>query len=893
MTVRKTLIALLAASALSAPALAQQAQQTAPPPGSPAATITIPGNQLPPPPEKFGGKIERDARNSTPYWPARVVPPKGAPNVLLIITDDAGYGVPSTFGGVIPTPALDRIANSGLRYTNFHSTALCSPTRAALITGRNHHSVGYGVIAEQATGYPGYDSIITKDKATIGRILTDNGYRTAWFGKNHNTPEYQASQAGPFGQWPTGMGFEYFYGFMGGDTNQWQPGNLVRNTTPIYPFVDKPGWNLMTAMADEAIDYVNRMNALSPDTPFFIKFAPGATHAPHHPTPEWVKKISEMHLFDQGWNKLRETIFENQKRLGVIPQNAKLTPWPKDLIKEWDQLSADEKKLFIRQAEVFAAFAAYADSEIGRVIQSIDDLGKLDNTLVIYIEGDNGTSSEGQPNGTPNEVAMFNQINPSVEDQLKYFYDVWGTDRTYGHMSIGWAWAFDTPFSWTKQIVSHFGGTRQGMAVSWPAVIKDKGGIRNQFHHVIDVVPTILEAAKIKQPDIVDGIKQSPIEGVSMMYTFDAGNANAPSTHKTQYFEMFADRALYSDGWIASTKVLRPPWVTIAKLPAPQDYPWELYDLHNDWTQAEDVAAKYPDKLKELQALFLQEAEKYQVLPLDSSVATRMITPRPSLSAGRTSFAWTRPLTGTPNGDAPSLLNASYTFKADVDIPQGGAEGMLITQGGRFGGYGFYVLKNKPVFTWNLVDLKRVRWEGTELTPGHHLIEFDFKYDGLGAGTMVFGNYSGIGQGGTGTLKIDGNVVATEKMEHTLPFILQWDEAFDIGSDTGTPVDDNDYQAPFAFTGKLNKVTLDIDRPKLSPDDVKRLQEAARAAGDGPSADAGKTASAEPQVGTVGLSLVDKIQLRIDKREGCRKQAEARNLGVVDRIKFIQQCVQQ
>ncbi|WP_440638872.1 arylsulfatase [Bradyrhizobium sp. PUT101] len=887
------LVAFSLTFAISAPALAQQVQQAAPPPGSPAATITIPGDQLPPPPQKFGGKIERDARNSTPFWPSRVVPPKGAPNVLLIITDDAGYGVPSTFGGVIPTPALDRIAQGGLRYTNFHSTALCSPTRAALITGRNHHSAGYGVIAEQATGYPGYDSIITRDKATIGRILTDNGYHTAWFGKNHNTPEYQASQAGPFDQWPTGMGFQYFYGFMGGDTNQWEPGNLVRNTTAIYPYQGNPGWNLVTAMADDAIDYVNRMNALSPDTPFFIKFAPGATHAPHHPTKEWVKKIGDMHLFDQGWNKLRETIFDNQKKLGVIPQNAKLTPWPKDLIKEWDQLSADEKKLFIRQAEVFAAFAAYADDEIGRVIQSIDDLGKLDNTLIIYIEGDNGTSAEGQPNGTPNEVAMFNQINPSVEEQLKYFYDVWGTERTYNHMSIGWAWAFDTPFSWTKQIVSHFGGTRQGMAISWPAVIKDKGGIRSQFHHVIDVVPTVLEAAKIKQPDIVDGIKQSPIEGVSMIYTFDANNENAPSTHKIQYFEMFADRAIYNDGWIASTKVLRPPWVTGGvKLPSPADYPWELYDLKNDWTQAEDVAARYPDKLKELQALFWKEAEKYQVLPLDSSMATRIITPRPSLSAGRTSFVWTRPLTGTPNGDAPSLLNASYVFKADVEIPQGGAEGMLITQGGRFGGYGFYVLKNKPVFTWNLVDLKRVRWEGAELTPGKHVIEFAFTYDGLGTATMLFGDYSGIGKGGTGTLKVDGNVVATEKMEHTLPFILQWDEALDIGSDTGTTVDDNDYQAPFAFTGKINRIALDIDRPKLSPADIKRMEEAARAAGDGPSADAGKVASAVPQVSSsIGLNLVEKIQLRIDKREGCRKNAEAKGLGMVDRVKFVQECV--
>lgn len=895
MSLRAILAALLFTSAVSSPALAQQAQSPAPPLGSPAATMTIPGDQLPPQPQKFGGKIEREATKSTPYWPARVVPPKGAPNVLLILTDDAGYGVPSTFGGVIPTPALDRIADNGLRYTNFHSTALCSPTRAALITGRNHHSVGYGVIAEQATGYPGYDSVITRDKATIGRILKDNGYHTAWFGKNHNTPEYQASQAGPFDQWPTGMGFEYFYGFMGGDTNQWEPGNLVRNTTPIYPYEGKPGWNLMTAMADEAIDYMNRINALSPETPFLIKFAPGATHAPHHPTPEWIKKISDMHLFDQGWNKLREQIFANQKRLGVIPQTAKLTPWPDDLIKSWDKLSDDEKKLFIRQADVFAAFVAYADNEIGRVVQAVDDLGKLDNTLIIYIEGDNGTSAEGQPNGTPNEVAMFNQINPSVEEQLKYFYDVWGTDKTYNHMSIGWAWAFDTPFSWTKQIVSHFGGTRQGMAISWPKVIADKGGIRNQFHHVIDVVPTILEAAKIKQPEFVDGIKQSPIEGVSMMYTFDARNANAPSTHKTQYFEMFADRAIYHDGWIASTKVLRPPWVTAGvKLPSPMDYPWELYNLNSDWTQYEDVAAKNPDKLKELQDLFWKEAEKYQVLPLDASVAGRLVIPRPSLSAGRTSFAWTRPITGTPNGDAPSLLNTSYNLKADVEIPQGGAEGMLITQGGRFGGYGLYVLKNKPVFTWNLVDLKRVRWEGPELTPGKHVIEFDFKYDGLGAATMVFGDYSGIGKGGTGVLKVDGRAVATEKMDHTLPFILQWDEALDIGSDTGTPVDDNDYSAPFTFTGKLDKITLNIDRPKLSPDDIKRLQETARAAGDGPSADAG-TAPIEavtPEVSSgIGLGLMEKVDIHMDKLETCRKEAVAQNLGVAERVAYVRNCM--
>ncbi len=812
---------------LAAP-LPAAAQQAAAPPGSPAATTTLDGSQLPPPPPKFGGVIEDTAPRSKPYWPARIVPPKGAPNVLLIMTDDAGFGVSSTFGGVIPTPALDRIAASGLRYTNFNSTALCSPTRAALITGRNHHSVGFGVISEQATGYPGYDSIITRDKATIGRILRDNGYRTSWFGKDHNTPAFEASQAGPFDQWPTGMGFDYFYGFVGGDTNQWEP-NLFRNTTEIYPFVGKPGWNLTTAMADDAIAYMKQLDALSPDQPFFVYYVPGGTHAPHHPTKEWIDKISAMHLFDQGWNKLRDQIFENQKKLGVIPKDAKLTPWPKDLLKDWDQLTPDEKKMFLRQVDVFAAYAAYTDHEIGRVIQAVEDMGKLDNTLIIYIEGDNGTSSEGTLIGTPNEVAMFNQVEVPVADQLKYFYDVWGSDKTYNHMAVPWAWAFDTPFSWTKQIASHFGGIRQGMAISWPAVIKDRGGIRNQFHHVIDIVPTILDATKIKAPKVVDGIPQSPIEGVSMAYTFDAKSANAPSKRTTQYFEMMGDRAIYHDGWIASTKVMRPPWDTAAAPRDPMTFPWELYDVEHDWTQSTDLAAQSPAKLKELQALFMQEAKKYQVLPLDTSVVQRLIIPKPSITAGRNVFTWTQPLAGTPNGDAPSVLNTSYNFKAEVEIPQGGAEGMLITQGGRFAGYGFYLLQGKPVFLWNLVDLKRVKWEAPEaLAPGKHVVEFDFKYDGLGMATLAFGSPSGIGQGGTGVLKVDGKAVATQKLEHTIPFILQWDENLDVGSDTLTGVNDEDYQPPFDFTGTIDKITLTIDRPKLTPEDEKKLMQEAQ-----------------------------------------------------------------
>lgn len=802
------------------------AQQTTGVPGSPSATSTIDGKQLPAPEPAFGGVIKDTAKDSKPWWSPRTVPPKGAPNVLLIMTDDVGFGAPSTFGGVIPTPALDLIGKTGLRYTNFHSTALCSPTRAALITGRNHHSAGFGVVSEQSTGFPGYNSVIGQDKATIGRILKDNGYATSWFGKAHNTPTFQASQIGPFDLWPTGMGFEYFYGFIGGDTSQWQP-NLFRNTSPISPFLGKKDWNLTTAQADEAIDWINQLNQIDPSKPFFCYYVPGGTHAPHHPTQEWVRKISDMHLFDKGWNALRDEIFANQKKLGILPQDAKLTPWPHDLLKNWDELSADEKKMFIRQAEVYAAYLAYTDHEIGRVIQSLKDNGKLDNTLIVYISGDNGSSAEGSLVGTPNEVAMFNGANVPVEDQLKYFYDIWGTDRTYNHMAVGWTWAFDTPFSWTKQVASHFGGMSQGVCVSWPGHIKDVGAIRHQFHHVIDVVPTILEACTIKAPDTVDGIKQKPIEGTSFAYTFDQANAAVPSHHKTQYFEMMGDHAIYNDGWIASTKVIRAPWVTSG--PVNQDpvnnVTWELYDLTKDPTQSNDLAASNKAKVDELKALFLSEAKKYNVLPLDASCATRLVAPRPNITAGRSEFVYTKPLTGIPQGDSPLLLNTSYTVKANVDIPAGGAEGVLLTSGGRFAGYGFYLLKGKPVFLWNLADLKRVRWEGPEaLSPGNHEIEFDFKYDGLGTGTIAFNNMSGIGRSGTGTLKVDGKVVQTQKMENTLPLILQWDESFDIGSDTGTTVCDQDYQVPFAFTGKLNKLTLKLDRPTLSAADIKMLE---------------------------------------------------------------------
>ena len=462
--------------------------------GSPSATTTIPGNQLPPPPPAFGGVINESAKDSKPWWPPRVVPPAGAPNVLLIMTDDQGYGVSSTFGGVIPTPALDRIAAAGLRYTQFHSTALCSPTRAALITGRNHHEVGFGVITELSTGFPGYDFYFGPEHATIGTILRDNGYSTSWFGKDHNTPAFQYSAAGPFDQWPSGMGFEYFYGFMGGESDQWTP-YLFRDHTQIFPWVDKPDYNLTTDMADEAIDYLRKLDAVAPDKPFFLYYVPGGSHSPHQPKKEWIDKFKGK--FDAGWNAMRDKIFANQKRLGVIPLNAQLTPWP-DELPTWESRTAEEKKLFARQAEVFAGYTAYTDHEIGRVIQQVEDMGKLDNTLIIYICGDNGTSPEGTLLGTPNQMTAYNGIlDVPVGAQLE-FYDSWGSAATYPHMAVAWSWAFDTPFKWTKQIASHFGGTRQGLAISWPARIKDVGGVRSQFHHIIDIVPTILEAAGLK-----------------------------------------------------------------------------------------------------------------------------------------------------------------------------------------------------------------------------------------------------------------------------------------------------------------------------------------------------------------------------------------------------------
>jgi len=792
-------------------------------PGSPSATTTIDGRQLPPPDPKFGGVIKEKATDSKPWWPPRVVPPKGAPNVLLIMTDDCGFGAPSTFGGVIPTPALDRIAKSGLRYTQFHSTSLCSPTRAALITGRNHHVAGFGVVGEAATGYPGYDSVIRKECGTIGEILKENGYATSWFGKDHNTPFYQSSPAGPFDQWPCGMGFDYFYGFVGGDTSQWQP-NLFRNTTAIYPFQGNPGWNLTTAMADDAIQYMKQLKEIAPQQPFFVYYVPGGTHAPHHPTPEWIKKISDMHLFDGGWNKIRETIFANQKRLGIMPAGAKLTQWPDELPK-WDSLNLMEKKLFIKQADVYGAYLAYTDHEIGRVIQAVEDMGQLDNTLIIYISGDNGASAEGMLNGTPNEFTTFNGVAVPVKDQFVW-YEFWGSDKTFPHYAAEWAWALDAPFKWMKQVASHRGGTAQGMCISWPGHIKDVGGIRHQFCHVIDIVPTILEASGISAPQTINGIQQKPIEGVSLTYTFDKANAEVPTRHATQYFEMLGNRAIYQNGWMAVTTPVTLPWELNTKPPPDviSGYKWELYNLNEDVTQADDLAAKMPDKLRELQQVFYVEAAKHDVLPLDNSTLTRFLTQRPSTTAGRNEFEYSGELSGVPPACAPNILAKDFTIEAQIEVPEGGAEGMIVTEGGRFGGYGLFLSKGvdglrrgKVVFLYNLLDLKRTIWDGPELTPGKHTVLFDFKYHG-----------PGFGKSGTGELFLDGKSVAKKTMDQTTPIMFPEDETFDVGQDTRTPVAllEYRYDCPFKFTGKIDKLRFKLGPSQYTADDKQKAADA-------------------------------------------------------------------
>jgi arylsulfatase A-like enzyme len=762
---------------------------------------------LPRPPQPFRGTISRTAAQSTPDFPKPVTAPKGAPNILLILTDDVGFGASSTFGGPIATPTLDRIASHGLRYNQFHTTALCSPTRAALITGRNHHVDASGVIMEMATGYPGYNSLMSPTSGTIGEVLRQNGYSTAWFGKNHNIPDWQTSQAGPFDLWPMRLGFDYFYGFLGGDTDQWHSA-IYEGNKPVEEegqFGPNPV-HFDKLMADHAIAWIRQQHALVPDQPFFVYYAPGTAHAPHHAPKEWIDRFKGK--FDQGWDQVREETLARQKRMGIVPANTKLTTRPQE-IPAWGSLSSDQKRLYAHMMEVYAGALAYCDNQIGRVLDVISENGELDNTLVIYIQGDNGASAEGSMQGTTNEVGTAGNGVPETLDYLLSVMDQLGGPSTYNHYPVGWAHAMDAPFQWTKQVASHFGGTRNDMVISWPARIKANGEVRSQFHHVIDVVPTICEATGIKFPSMLNGAKQTPIEGVSMVYTWE--NPNAESTHHTQYFELVGNRAIYNDGWIAATTPLRLPWTTFGASPSPDDFKWELYNIKEDYSEANDLAAEQPDKLKEMQGLFDREAEKYQVYPLDSSFAERADPAiRPSLNPGRNTFTYYPGMIRIPEATAPDVKNKSWTISADLEIPDGGANGVLATQGGRFGGWGFLVLDGKPEFVYAFSNQAQHKYRiisKQTLGAGKHSIKFDFKYDG-----------GGIGKGGTGTLSVDDQQVARGRIENTIRARFSLDETFDIGEDTGTPVvDDYEKLMPFKFTGTLNEVTIKLGESHLTP----------------------------------------------------------------------------
>ena len=763
---------------------------------------------LPVPEQPFGGKIGRTTKDSVKDFPKMMEAPKGAPNVLLILTDDVGFGASSTFGGPIPTPTMDRLANNGLRYTQFHTTALCSPTRAALLTGRNHHSAASGVIMEAGTGFPGYNTLAPKSAGTFAEILKQNGWNTSWYGKNHNVPDWQSSQAGPFGLWPTGLGFEYFYGFIGGDTSQWNPA-IIEGTKPIEPPHDAKDYFFDKDMADHAINWIRMQHAVAPNKPFVAYYAPGTAHAPHHAPPDWIAKFKGK--FDQGWDKVREESFARQKALGVIPANAQLTERSAG-IPVWDSLNADQKKVYARMMEVYAAALAHCDYQMGRILDAIQESGELDNTLVIYIQGDNGASGEGGLQGLLNEMTFFNAIPEDFQEVLRRM-DELGGPNTFNHYPVGWAHAMDTPFQWTKQIASHFGGTRNGLVISWPARIKDKGGIRTQFHHVIDIMPTILEAAGLPAPTSINGVEQKPIEGVSMAYTFD--NASAPSKRQTQYFEMIGNRAIYHDGWVAATTPPTSPWSSSGGNVAVLDYEWELYNVKDDFTEARNVAASEPAKLKELQDLFWAEAEKYHVLPIDNSKVERLdVRNRPSLTLGRDTFIYYDGMIRIPEGAAPDLKNKSFGISATVTIPKKGAEGVLMTQGGRFGGVGLYVKNNRPVFHYNVVGVARYTVAAKDtLTPGKHVITLDFNYDG-----------GGLGKGGTATLTVDGKKVASENLQRTIPFRMSLDETLDIGEDTGTPVSE-DYEVPFKFTGELKNVTIQIADRKLTEAELQQYRE--------------------------------------------------------------------
>ncbi len=736
-----------------------------------------------------------DARNVKPPPRVEVTPPPGAPNVVIVLVDDMGFGVPTTFGGPVSMPTLDSLAEQGLRYTNVHTTALCSPTRAALKAGRNHHTVNMGFITEMATSFPGDTGQIPDSTASLAEILRLNGYSTAAFGKWHETATWEVSISGPFARWPTFQGFDKFYGFIGGETNQWAPYLYDGVTAADVP--TDPNYHFMTDMTDKAVAWVKLQNALTPDKPTFIYFAPGAKHAPHHVPKEWIARWKGK--FDQGWDKLREETLARQLRLGVVPSGTKLAPKPA-AIKDWSSLTPDERRLFAHQAEVFAAYAEYADHEIGRLLQAFAEIGQADNTMVFYIAGDNGTSGEGGMNGMFNEYTYFNGVHEQVADMLKHL-DQWGGPETYPHMAAGWSVAFDAPFGWMKQVPSDFGGTRNGMVVRWPKAIQARGGIRTQFGHVIDVAPTVLEAIGLPEPKLVNGTPQIPMEGTSLVYSFD--EPGAAERHKTQYFEIAGNRALYHDGWYART-IHRAPWEPKPRRPLERDV-WELYDTRSDFSLANDVAAKNPQKLVELQALFMKEAEKYHVLPIDDRVFERLdaaLVGRPDLMRGRNSLTLAEGMTGMMEAVFINVKNRSKTITAEIEVPDGGATGTLIAQGGRFGGWSLYVKDGVPAYDYNFLGLQRTTIASTKkLATGKSTVQFKFDYDG-----------GGPGKGGKGTLLVNSEKVAEGRIPHTQAGIFSADETADVGIDLGTAVVEAiGSEASSRFNGRISRVTIEVN----------------------------------------------------------------------------------
>jgi arylsulfatase len=762
---------------------------------------------LPIPEPKYAPITTLDARNAKAPPRFEVKAPAKAPNVLIVLIDDMGFGQSSAFGGPIHMPTLDRLAKGGLRYNQFHTTALCSPTRAALLTGRNHHVCNMGSITETATAFPGQTGQRPNAVAPLAEMLRLNGYSTAAFGKSHETAAWEVSPSGPTDRWPTRSGFDKFYGFIGGEANQWSPA-IYEDMTRIEVLKD-PNYHLMTDLAHQAIKWTSFQKSLTPDRPFFTYFAPGATHAPHHVPKEWIAKYKGK--FDQGWDKVREETLVRQIKLGVVPAGTKLAPKP-DGIKDWDKLSTDEKRLFARQMEVFAGFGEYADYEVGRLIQAIEDLGQLDNTLVFYIVGDNGASAEGTMSGAFSEMSYFNGVTETVPDILKRI-DELGGPTTYNHYAAGWAVAGDAPFAWTKQIAGSYGGTRNGMVVHWPKGITAKNEVRSQWHHVIDIAPTVLEAAGLPEPKSVNGTPQTPIQGVSMLYTFN--DAKAKDRHKTQYFEMFGNRGIYHDGWLAHT-VHRAPWETKSRHPLVEDK-WELYHVAEDFSSANDLAAKHPEKLKELQELFLKEAVKNQVLPLDDRLTERTNASqagRPDLMGGRTSLTVYEGMIGMSENVFINCKNRSHTVTAEVTIPNGGANGVILSQAGRFGGWTLYLKDGKPMYAYNFLGLKTYKVAATEAVPaGKATIRFEFACEG-----------PGLGKGGTGTILVNGKKVAEGKIERTQANFFSADEGADVGLDGETPVSDDYKEGDNKFTGKIQKVVVEVGPVKLGTADREELR---------------------------------------------------------------------